>query len=249
MRRISTVSLVLAASLLAACAASTDEVGQGSATVEQPPPAAGGENERLERRLAHMKDRLELTDEQVALIRPIFERMRAERQRVRDLPNEERREAMRALHEQMRTELEGVLTPEQLAEAETMRRGFGRHGRHGRRGGRHGDFGQRGAHELPSPDRIVERMQEHLELSEAQVAQVRPIVERNHQRFGELRELPRDERRAAMQTLREEIRTELTQVLTPEQLERLEARFGRRFGGERGMRGHRGRDHGSEPVE
>ena len=153
--------------------------------------------DRLERKLQHLRQRLELNDEQVAMIRPVLEEAHARRRALRAMPREERRGAMRELKASVRHQLEGILNPEQMERFETMiRRGpFGR----GRR---------------MNPERMIERMREHLELSDAQVTRIRPILDRAAERRRSIRELDRPDRREAARALRNEtmdaVRSELT---------------------------------------
>lgn len=99
-----------------------------------------------ERFLAHLTDRLELTEAQRGAARPILERAHERRLALRDLPRPERREAARALHEQVRAELATVLTEEQLAGLDELgppgrhRHGHGRHEGPRGRGPRGGGF-------------------------------------------------------------------------------------------------------------
>ena len=233
------IAVAFSALLFGACAADVDS-DEGVATTGGEQAALNEDTERpdrLERRLGHMKARLDLSDDQVEQLRPILERMRSERRALRDLPRDERREAARALRESMRTELEGVLTPDQMERAERM---FER--RHHRRARHHRG---RGFHGPPDPEHVLERMTEHLELSDQQVEQVRPILESAQERRRALRDLPRDERREAARALHEEVQGELAQVLTDDQQQKLEEHFERRHRRferrhHRGPRGRRG---------
>ncbi|MEM9188979.1 MAG: Spy/CpxP family protein refolding chaperone [Myxococcota bacterium] len=87
-------------------------------------------------------------------------------------------------------------------------------------------------------DRRFARIQERLGLSEEQAVEVRPILERAHEERRALRDLPRPERREAARALREQTRTELTSILSAEQLEAFDTRRGRR--GRHGRHGHGG---------
>lgn len=81
-----------------------------------------------ERRLAHMRERLELTPAQEAQVRSIMTRTRAERERITqttEAGSDARREAMRGLHQRTGEAIRGVLTPEQQARM-GRRGGFGR---------------------------------------------------------------------------------------------------------------------------
>jgi Spy/CpxP family protein refolding chaperone len=69
----------------------------------------------MERRLNRMDRRLELTDEQVDIIRDTVERARARKRQLREQakPSDVTRTRMRRIHERMRNEIREVLTPEQ----------------------------------------------------------------------------------------------------------------------------------------
>lgn len=246
----SILAVAFSALTLGACAAGVDSdegvatTGGEQAALDQPAERP----DRLERRLEHMQARLDLTDEQVEQLRPVLERMRSERQALRDLPPDERREAAGALHDEMRAALEPILTEEQLAQAERM---FERHrGRHGGPGFR----GPRGHRGPPDPDHAIEAMREHIGLTDAQAEQVRPILEQADQRRSEIRDLPRDERREAAEALHQQVHDQLAQVLSDEQLQQLEERFQRHHGrhggpGFRGPRGPRGPGGPDAPAE
>lgn len=91
-----------------------------------------------------------------------------------------------------------------------------------------------------------ERLVERLGLHEAQAEAVRPILEGANARRMALYDLAPEERREAAEALHAEVRAELSQVLTEEQLGRLDAHFERRH--ERRGRGWRGRGrHGRGP--
>ncbi len=92
-----------------------------------------------------------------------------------------------------------------------------------------------GAEQEPTPEEIarfrLERMREHLDLTDAQVEQLRPILERGHVRHRQARE---------------ETRAEIAEVLTPEQMARLEQHLERRRHGRHGPHGRFGR---GDPME
>jgi|GEM_PF-3482148 len=74
--------------------------------------------ERLEKRLQHMTEALQLTDDQVAAIRAIFESYQEEMEAAREARD---REAGQELREQIRSEIEALLTDEQIASLEEMK--------------------------------------------------------------------------------------------------------------------------------
>jgi periplasmic protein CpxP/Spy len=111
-------SAMLAASTLLAVQARAEDGAGG------PPPA--GEKQKGPRpgeRLKQMAEKLDLSDEQVAKIKAIFE---AEAQEIKALrkdgePTPEKREQMKAIREKIKAEIDAVLTPEQREKAEAMR--------------------------------------------------------------------------------------------------------------------------------
>jgi Spy/CpxP family protein refolding chaperone len=190
--------------LAAGCAADAETDVQ---TASLEPAATGGEElpPRAERRLARMTEQLELTEEQVALVREAMVRVHSE-------GHFSRREG----HREMRQAMEDILTPEQL---ERMRAHRGAH--RGRRGphGMRGPHGRRG-HGM----RMMHRLAEELELDDQQKEQLRAAFrearEARRQSGVHPRDLPREERRALREQHREEMQSRIEAVLRPEQLER-----------------------------
>ncbi|MEC7524826.1 MAG: Spy/CpxP family protein refolding chaperone [Myxococcota bacterium] len=182
------------------------------------------------RRARHHRGRrmaaeLNLTDAQRAQLREYRESARPRMQAAREAGD---REAMRALHREMRERFQSVLTPEQRERAQELRR----------------------EHAQRRIDRRVERMTERLELSATQQQQVRGILQGAAQQRRALHEQARldgEAPREAMQALRERTRTQVQSVLTSEQQSRAaelrEQRRERRGerGERRGRRGHRAR--------
>ncbi len=231
MKRIILPSLLFGLATAAGCASGGDVPATAAGDEASLTATASGENPRVERRLAHMQQSLELTDEQVALLRPVLENRHTRQEELRQ-----------SFHQ----ELEGILTPEQLARLDERRERHGRFGRSGRGGpggpdGRGGP-GRFGHHGPPDPEQMLTRMAEDLDLTDNQVTALRPIFEAAHARHEELQELPREERRDAFRAIREETKAAVDEILTEEQRAKLEERFARR--GPRGMhRGMRGRHH------
>lgn len=90
------------------------------------------------RKLERMAERLELTDEQVATVRALFDQADAQRDRIRTSTEdpEARHRAMRQVREETRAAVLEVLTPEQRQEMKThhdRKKGKRGHGRRGRR--------------------------------------------------------------------------------------------------------------------
>ncbi len=102
-------------------------------TIMAQPPAD------TDKRLEHLKDRLALNDDQTAQIRDILERADAERDRLREL-NEQNREKTRSAMQDLRDEtdqqIDSVLTADQKTEYEKMKKELRE--KRGRRGPRDG---------------------------------------------------------------------------------------------------------------
>lgn len=94
------------------------------------------QQERLDRRVQHLTEKLALRPNQVTQVRRILEQTRQRHEALGRGP--EHREAHRALREQTRTQIEAVLDAEQRTRAQQLREERGpRHGRgHGPREGR-----------------------------------------------------------------------------------------------------------------
>jgi Spy/CpxP family protein refolding chaperone len=98
------------------------KASQASPTAQQPRPARG----RVERQLQRMRETLNLTDEQVAKIRPI---LRNRNKQLRDLransslPQGEARAKAREIRKFARQRIDQILTPEQREKERAMRRG------------------------------------------------------------------------------------------------------------------------------
>ncbi|TNE28167.1 MAG: hypothetical protein EP346_09900 [Bacteroidetes bacterium] len=176
---------------------------------EAQPEGRGGEAQ-----LNRMAEELELSDEQRESIGAIFatqqERTRAKMEEVR------------AIREETKSEIQAVLTKEQLEKWNESRPSRPIRGEYnserGTRGGRR-DSSARSNHHL---DRIAE----DLELTEEQRTRVEAIMEANRTKMRERREQMREERNAMMR--------EMQEVLTEEQMVEWKKSHG--------QRAHRGRE-------
>ena len=229
-RRAAGATLALALALPATAFAQNPDAGTPSA--QRGDHHRGGRAERGRRGhhghrghhgAGHIMRELNLSDAQRAELRTIRQEAHTEAERLRAQPaSDARREQMRALHERTRERMHAVLTPEQRAEAQRLRREA----------------------RAERVERRVTRMEERLELSPAQTNRVRAILRREAARRDSADgERPtREERRATRQS----VRAEIDAVLTPAQRARAEElREERRAErGERGQRSQRGRGHG-----
>ena len=98
------------------------EAGGAPATAQQAHPARG----RVERELQRMSKSLNLTDDQVAKIRPILQIRNKQLEDLRaksSLPQGEARTQATAIRKSARQQIDQVLTPEQREKQKAMRRG------------------------------------------------------------------------------------------------------------------------------
>lgn len=82
----------------------------------------------------------------------------------------------------------------------------------------------------------MERLTTELKLTEAQQPKVKSVLEATSKSMQGLRDLPQEERRPKMQTMREEENKKLKEILTPEQMEKytqLQQSMGRKGGGKK----------------
>jgi Spy/CpxP family protein refolding chaperone len=170
-----------------------------------------------DRMLDRMQERLELTEEQTQQVRELMEAHRAERAELMASLGSDRRnwrnnEEVAAMRERHFAQMESILTPEQTEKHRSMR------GQMMQRTDRPGR-GMRGA---PGPGANIERMQERLNLTEEQVAQMRELMA---------------EQREARTKDREAFRQQMSEILTEEQRAQMqEMRDQRPQRGERGQR-------------
>jgi Spy/CpxP family protein refolding chaperone len=170
---------------------------------------------------------LDLNDEQKTQLQALHEARREKMQALHESGERPSREDRQALQEEFREDLAGILTPKQLALLEEHRANRPERGHRGKRGGK-GRFG----HGFGSFDGAG------LELSEDQKEQMKTLHEAQREKMQALRAGDERPSHEDMQSLREEFRTNLAGILTPEQLAQLEERRANRP--ERGHRGKRG---------
>lgn len=203
------VPLLLAAVATAACDGESEMTGVEAQAIE----IAQASDEGAERHLARLQENLDLTDAQVADLRAIFEEQHAKFQALRDDTPEDRearRETFRELRAETHQRISAVLTEEQQERLEELGRSHGRF--HGPRGGH-------------DPERHLARLQEELDLTDEQVAELRAIFEDQRAKFEALHERAPDDpdaRHEAFGELHAEIHERVSAVLTEEQRQRLE---------------------------
>lgn len=218
--------LIVASMLIWFCGVSMAE------TVQQPPADRGagamkkqrGERRDPERRVALMKEKLSLTDAQVANIRPIIVAEQAELEKLRGdntLNREKRRARLQELNKATAGKIREFLTPEQQQKLEAMTskisdtRSKVNDTRSKARGSRSGA--------IPvgfTPEKRIARMTEHLTLTKEQQDKIMPLLQ---DEYAQLNSLPgndsysSDQRRAKLLQITQENNVRINQVLTPEQ--------------------------------
>ena len=98
------------------------EAGEAPPTAQQARPARG----RVERELQRMGERLNLTDDQVARIRPILQNRNKQLEDLRaksSLPQGYARAKATEVRRSSRQQIDQILTPEQKEKQKAMRRG------------------------------------------------------------------------------------------------------------------------------
>jgi Spy/CpxP family protein refolding chaperone len=174
---------------------------------------AQSSGEGAERHMARLQEELGLTDEQAAELRAIFEEQHAKFQALRESAPEDRearREEFRELRGETHERVSALLTEEQKQRLEELHQSHGRF--HGARGGH-------------DPEQHLARLQEKLDLTDAQVVEIRAIFKEQRAKFQALHESApedREGRHEAFSELHAEIHERVSAVLTEEQRQRLE---------------------------
>jgi periplasmic protein CpxP/Spy len=71
-----------------------------------------------------------------------------------------------------------------------------------------------------SVEQRMERLSTELDLTDAQKPKVKAVLEDSMKQFQGVRDLPQDERRSKIQSIREEENTKMKEILTPDQMEK-----------------------------
>lgn len=186
---------------------------------------------KLDKRVNRMTEKLELSQTQADQVRVILEASMNQRVEIAAQSNGDKKAArteFKALREQTRTQLSGVLTSEQLAELDQMKRE-----RKGKKKGKGDRSGKR-----------MQRMAQQLDLTPQQTAQIEQIRAESKLEAKQIIELAgsREDAKPELKLLRKQTRADIEAVLTPEQAEKFEQlraeRKSRR--GKRGGEGKRG---------
>lgn len=173
-------------------------------------------------------DRLGLTPEQVEAVRPIIEEKLIQQNEIRqrtDTDRKARRAEMRKLRWDTEIRLSEILTDEQvdryLELRQEQRKEFKR-GKH-----RDGWMGK-GMHR--SPERVVERLRDRLNLSDEQTIKAEPVIKEGIEKKRAIVEKYREEgfkvkkaMRGEMQAIEDETHAKLAPILNDTQKEKLDA--------------------------
>lgn len=116
--------LTTAAALLFGTLAFAQTGSAPAGDVQAGGPPRHGRHGRMnpEKRFEKMSQKLNLTDDQKAKIKPLFEQERTQAQELRNqqLTADQRHEKMQSIHENTMTQMRAILTPEQQTKLDTM---------------------------------------------------------------------------------------------------------------------------------
>jgi Spy/CpxP family protein refolding chaperone len=162
------------------------------------------------RHLDMLSQKLNLTDQQKSQLQSLFQNQRSQIDAIRQdssLTPEQKRERIHQLHQSSHTQFLAALTPEQKQQLEQMR-------------------AQRG-------ERGLEMLSQRLNLTPDQQSKLKPILEAQHKQMEALRDdnsLTPEQRMARAREIHQSSKSQLSSILTPEQLQRLQQMHDRRGG-------------------
>jgi Spy/CpxP family protein refolding chaperone len=173
-----------------------------------------------------LTDRLDLTEEQVEAIRPIIEDKVLKMNEIREKSGTDRRAAgaeMQKLRWDTEIKLNEILTDEQIEKyLELRQENRGKFYRGKFRGNRMGKGFNR------TPEQVITRLTDRLDLTEEQAAQIEPIIKESLERkrevfdkYGDKRQEVRQAMRDEMQAIGDETHKQFSNILTDEQIEDL----------------------------
>ena len=166
-------------------------------------------------------EKLQLTDAQQNELKNLNEQYRQQAESIRNnsnLSDEQKQSQRKELMKKRKADMDKILTPEQKKQLSENRKKGGKHFK-GEKGDKHKSVKRSGKKgDSPMKD---------LDLTEAQSAKVKTINAQYRERMMELKKNNKADKTAnkeAFATLRKQHREEIRQVLTAEQLQKLEAR-------------------------
>lgn len=218
MRRVATILSIAAVTAAFATISSAEPVqpspqGRGPAAMRAP----RGDFGNLESRLSLMKERLALSEEQTAAIKPLIEAEQQELEKLRgdsSMNRDQRRAKLQELNKATSEKIREKLTPEQQAKYDTIKTKIAEN---------RGKVRSAQPGVVPAeftPEKRLARMNSYLDLSKEQQDKMLPILQ---DEYAELQKLPgndsynRDQRRAKLQQITKETNAKLMPILTPEQ--------------------------------
>ena len=175
-----------------------------------------------------MTERLDLTPEQVEVVRPIIEEKVMKHNEIwgkTDTDRKAHRAEMRKLRWYTEIRLSEILTDEQVDKylelKQEQRKEF-------RRGKHRGGWMKKGMHK--TPEQVIERLRSRLDLTQEQAVQAGPIIKESidkrrvvFEKYGEQGLKVKQSMRSEMQAIGDVTHAELATILSDEQMEELNA--------------------------
>ncbi len=176
--------------------------------------------------IERLTERLDLTDEQAEAVRPIIEEKIEEMNSIREKSGTDRRAArieMQKLKWDTEIRLNEILDEEQIEKYLELRQDM-RAKRH--KGKFRGDGMGKGFNR--TPEQVIERLTDRLDLSEEQAAAIEPIIKESIEkkrgifdRYGAKRSEVKEAMRSELRAAGDETEAELSAILTDDQMEDL----------------------------
>ena len=167
--------------------------------------------DKLDRRMEKLSTKLALSDKQAKEVRGILSAAQTERLDIRSRNKEDRAAAkpeLKALHERTSAELQKVLTADQFAQFEQMKRKRGHH-----------------KHKRGNKKQRLEHLEKELALTPTQVEQIKAIHQARHAEAKEIvaKAGSREAARPELKALRQSSKSEVRAILTAEQQVKFDA--------------------------
>lgn len=201
---------MIAAGIPAIGQTSTDsQTGTTSGTTTQNAPVHGRRGFHHGDGFNRMAQGLNLTQQQQDQLKPIFEKQHEQVQAIRQdasLSEDQKKQKIEALHQDAQAQIKGILTPEQQQQWE-QKKAQGKQRMAGHRK-------QMGA-----------RMAQKLNLTAQQQEQLKPIFQKQHEQAKAVwqdNSLTQDQKKQKMQALRQDMKSQMDAVLTPEQQQQMQ---------------------------
>jgi Spy/CpxP family protein refolding chaperone len=176
--------------------------------------------DRTEQRGGHSKiaEKLNLTDAQKTQAKTLNESFRKQMQELKantSITDDQRKERREALAKEHRSQFEAILTPEQKAKAQDLKKDFKGDKKEGRGERKEGkkDFGKGG-------EKNFEKMQQELGLTADQTSRMKSVNDKfktDIQSIHSNSSLTQDQKKEQMQSLQKKHREEIQSLLTDEQ--------------------------------